>query len=413
MISRLTKIQLVIFAIVTVIGGAFVGGRYAQVDRLFVDRSFPVSAQFKDSGGIFAGAQVTYRGIPVGKVGNLQFKDSGVEATLDIENDAPKIPSDVLAIVANKSAVGEQFVDLQPRANSGPYLASGSTISLQNTRIPIDTTTLLVDFNDLVSSVNTDSVRTVVDELGQAFEGAGPDLGTILDTSSEFISTASDNIDVTRGLILNSQSVLKTQIDQQDSLATFSKNLALFSDSLVNADPDVRRLIDGGTQGARALRTVIDENSVDLGNLVNNLVTAQRPISKNITGLESIFVLYPYLLEGGFTVTAPSTDKGEFDATFGIMTEPPPPEQAPPACTYSDDGGPASGYRARRDPEDITDREFVTTLDCKVKDNDVSRQSTKTNFNRSAASGSGTALQDVSLTGKDSWKWLVLGPVTQ
>ena len=100
MITRLTKIQLVIFAIVTVLGGAFVGGRYAQIDRLFIDRSFPVSAQFADSGGIFAGAQVTYRGIPVGKVGKLEFKDNGVRATLNIENSAPKISADVLAVVA-------------------------------------------------------------------------------------------------------------------------------------------------------------------------------------------------------------------------------------------------------------------------------------------------------------------------
>src|SRR5690606_24039903 len=71
MISRFTKIQLVIFAIITLLGGAFVGGKYAQVDRLVVDRTFPVTATFKDSGGIFAGAQVTYRGIAVGKVGKL------------------------------------------------------------------------------------------------------------------------------------------------------------------------------------------------------------------------------------------------------------------------------------------------------------------------------------------------------
>src|SRR3982751_77519 len=136
MISSLTKIQLVIFAIVTVLGGAFVGGRYAQLDRLVVDRSYPVSAQFSDSGGIFAGAQVTYRGIPVGKVKKLTFKDNGVRATLEIENSAPKIPTDVLAVVANKSAIGEQFVDLQPRTSSAPYLASGSAISEKNTRIP-------------------------------------------------------------------------------------------------------------------------------------------------------------------------------------------------------------------------------------------------------------------------------------
>ena len=97
MITRLTKIQLIIFAIVTVLGGAFVGGRYANIDRLFVDRSYPVTADFKDSGGIFAGAEVTYRGIAVGKVGRLEFTDSGVRATLDIENDAPKISDDVKA----------------------------------------------------------------------------------------------------------------------------------------------------------------------------------------------------------------------------------------------------------------------------------------------------------------------------
>jgi len=81
MISRLTKIQLVVFAIVTVLGGAFVGGRYAQIDRLVIDRTFPVTVELPDSGGIFAGAQVTYRGIPVGRVDELKFTESGVEAS--------------------------------------------------------------------------------------------------------------------------------------------------------------------------------------------------------------------------------------------------------------------------------------------------------------------------------------------
>ncbi len=399
MISRLVKIQLVIFAVITVLGGAFVGGRYAQVDRLFVDRSFPVAAQFKDSGGIFAGAQVTYRGVAVGKVGRLEFKDNGVQATLDIEDNAPNIPADVLAVVANKSAIGEQFIDLQPRGNSAPYLAKGSKILLQNTRIPIDTTTLLVDFDELVRSVNTDSVRIVVDELGQAFEGTGQDLGTILDTSTEFINTAQDNIDVTRPLIRDSATVLQTQIDQQGELGTFSRNLALFSESLVDADPDLRRLFDGGTIGARALRQLVDENAEDLGVLINNFVTVQRPVAERVTGLQSIFIQFPYLVQGGFTVTAPSTDAGNFDATFGIITS---MDNHP--CTYIDNGGEASGYRERRPPEDITDRAFVATLDCKVDPNTVMRQPSKTVFNRAAAS---------SDAGKDSWKWLLLEPATQ
>jgi phospholipid/cholesterol/gamma-HCH transport system substrate-binding protein len=411
MISRLTKIQLVIFAIVTVLGGAFVGGRYAQVDRLVVDRSFPVSAQFKDSGGIFAGAQVTYRGIPVGKVGKLDFKDNGVQATLDIENDAPNIPSDVLAVVANKSAIGEQFVDLQPRSNSAPYLRKGSSIALRDTRIPIDTTTLLVDVNNLVSSVNTDSLRTVVDELGLAFEGTGQDLSTILDTSSEFIQAADDNIDVTRALINDSASVLQTQIDKQGELSTFSKNLALLSDSLVDADPDLRRLFDKGSVSAATLNAVVKENSADLGNAIRDLVTANKPLSENVLGLQAIFILYPYLVEGSFSVLdkVPGTDN--YNATFGLVLTP-----TPDPCTYAREeakkpgtGGEESGYRARDKEQAIGDREFDTELDCKVPNNGIARQPSKTELNRAAAAASGESAP----TGKDSWKWLLLGPAQQ
>lgn len=410
MITRLTKFQLIVFAIITVIGGAFVGGRYAQVDRLFVDRSFPVTAQFADSGGIFAGAQVTYRGIAVGEVEKLQFDNGGVRATLDIENSAPEIPTDVLAIVANKSAIGEQYIDLQPQSSAKPYLASGSVIPLGRTRIPIDTTTLLVDFNNLVTSVDTDNLRIVVDELGQAFEGAGPDLARILDTSSEFIQAADANIDVTRSLIRNSDSVLQTQIDKRGQLATFSKNLALLSDTLVDADPDLRRLLDKGGDSAKTLRTVVDENSEDLGNAVRDLVISNKPLSDDVIGLQAVFILYPYLLQGSFTALVPDISDGkrtgEYNAKFGVVFE-----DQTPVCSFVKNGGEASGYRKRQAEAQISDTQFDVNADCKVENNKIARQPSKTVLRRSAA---GTASYEGSAaTGKDSWKWLLSDPVNQ
>ena len=410
MITRLTKIQLVIFAIVTVLGGAFVGGRYAQLDRMVVDRSFPVAVNFKDSGGIFAGAQVTYRGIPVGTVDELQFADGGVKAVLDIENSAPDIPRDVLAVVANKSAIGEQFVDLQPRVNKGPYLAQGSAIPIGSTRIPIDTTTLLVDVDGLVTSVDTDSLRTVVDELGQAFQGTGPDLARILDTSSEFIRAADDNIDVTRALIRDSDSVLQTQIDKQGELSTFSKNLALLSDTLVEADPDLRRLLDRGGESAATVREVVDENADDLGSAVRDLLVANKPLQENVLGLQAIFLLYPYLLEGSFSVIDPEVkggkETGEYQANFGLVLT-----DTTPTCSFAQNGGDASGYRQRREEPSISDTEFRTDVDCKVDGNKIARQASKTVLRRSAA---GTVTHEgPTATGKDSWKWLLSDPVNR
>lgn len=394
MITRQTRIQLLIFLALTVVGGAFVGGRYAQIDRLVLDRTYAVDAHFRDSGGIFQGAPVTYRGIEVGRVGLLEFEPAGVRVRLDIENDAPDIPADLEVAVATKSAIGEQFVDLRPRGSGKPYLAEGSEITLDDTRIPIDTSTLLVDVNSLVTSVDTDNLRTVVDELGQAFDGTSTDLATILDTSSEFIRAADDNIGVTRALIRDSDSVLQTQIDKESAIGSFSKDLALLSDSLVDADPDLRRLLDQGGDSARTVRTVVDENSDDLGSVIRDLGTVNDPIAENLIGIRTLFVLYPSVVESTYSVLNP-TGTGDYNAAFGLVLT-----DMTPNCTYANSGGAASGYKPRRPEAAISDRELTPGTDCKVE-NSIARQPSKTVYNRSAAGP------------EASWPNLLIGPVTR
>src|SRR4029079_12525857 len=121
-----TKIQLLIFVLITLLGVSYVGARYARLDRLVVDDTYTVVAHFPDSGGIFAGGEVTYRGVRVGQVSSLELTNEGVDVNLDIDNAFDSIPSDTLAIVGNRSAVGEQYVELQPQAHSGPYLSDDS-----------------------------------------------------------------------------------------------------------------------------------------------------------------------------------------------------------------------------------------------------------------------------------------------
>ena len=59
MITRRTKIQLMIFVLITLVGVTFVGARYAKLDRLIYDDTYTVVAHFPDSGGIFASGLVT------------------------------------------------------------------------------------------------------------------------------------------------------------------------------------------------------------------------------------------------------------------------------------------------------------------------------------------------------------------
>lgn len=319
MITRRTKLQLLVFAIITLVGVSFVGARYARLDRLVLDQSYTVVAHFADSGGAFAGAEVSYRGVRVGEVSELVLTDDGVDLVLDIEEEHDDIPADAHALVGNRSAVGEQYVELQPQSDDGPFLRDGSEIARDVTTTPIQTDTLLTHLDETVRSVDQDDLRTVTSELGLAFRGAGDDLQTILDSSNELITVAEQNFDVTVDLIRDSNTVLNGQIDSERAFRRFARDLSLFSTTVADHDRDLRRLIEDGSLGANELRVFLEDNEVELGDLINNLVTTGEVVVKHLDGIEQLLVIYPYVVEGGYTVVSRSPGTGLYDAHFGMV----------------------------------------------------------------------------------------------
>jgi phospholipid/cholesterol/gamma-HCH transport system substrate-binding protein len=428
MMTRRTKIQLIVFALITMLGVSFVGAKYAKLTRLIHDTSYNVDAHFADSGGIFSGAEVSYRGVTVGRVSNLKLTHKGVDVILSIDNGYKNIPKDTKAVVANRSAVGEQFVDLQPQTKSGPYLQNGSGIPTTMTATPIPTTQLLSDLSNTTESVNKKSLRTVVHELGTAFNGTGQDLGKIIDTSNDFITAANDNFDVTTALLQDSDTVLSTQIDKTSDIKSFAHDLSLFSDTMAASDPDLRRVIENGSATANELRTFLDQNKVDLGQLINNLVTTGQITGKHIAGTQMLLTVYPYVVAGGYTVVAKDSTTHLYDAHFGMIMQ-----QNPPVCE--------KGYlppSKRRDPN--TQRgnaPMVTGVHCAEPSSKSSSRGAQHAPGRAGAayrapvvgtydwnthtvkltgrnpSGNVTYTGGAaSLLGQDSWKWMLLQPLS-
>ncbi len=391
MITRRTKLQLVVFAVITLLGVSYVGARYARLDRLVHDTAYTVVAHFQDSGGIFAGAEVSYRGVGVGRVQKLQLTSSGVDVYLDIDNSYDSIPSDTLAVVANRSAVGEQYVDLQPKTDAAPYLKDSSQIAQADTRTPIQTDKFLTDLSDTVESVDKKALRTTVGELGKAFAGTGPDLQRIIDTGNSFIKTANANFDTTTALIRDGNTVLHGQIASEDSIRLFARDLSLFSGTLAGSDKALREVIDNGSATANQLRTFLQENRVDLAELINNLVTTGDVVVKHLDGVRQILVVYPYVVEGGFTVVAKSPDTGLYDAHFGMVLT-----QDPKVCTH--------GYESThmRPPQDGSNKPMNTKAHC-AEPPTVSNPRGAQNAPRTGAAYRAPVASYDPTTGKLSW----------
>lgn len=326
MITTRTRLQLLVFAIITLVGVTFVGARYARLDRVIMDTSYTVVAHFGDSGGAFKGAEVSYRGVRIGQVKELVLTDDGVDILLDIDNEHDTIPADALAVVGNRSAVGEQYVELQPQSAEEPYLEDRSEIARDLTTTPIQTDTLLTHLDETVRSVEVSDLQVVTEEFGLAFGGAGEDLQTIIDSGNEFITAADENFGVTVELIRDSNVVLNGQIDSESAFRRFARDLSSFSTTLAGSDKDLRRLIDEGSAGANELRVFLEDNEVELGELINNLVTTGEVVVKHLDGVEQLLVLYPYVVEGGYTVVSRTPSTGLYDAHFGmILTNEPHP----------------------------------------------------------------------------------------
>lgn len=404
MITTTTKIQLLIFAIVTVIGATIVGGRYAEIDRLVVNRTYPVKVELKDSGGIFAGAEVTYRGVVVGKVGSMEYIPAGVRATLNIERNAPKMSQDTVAVVANKSAIGEQFMDLQPRSNSGPYLHAGSTIPVSNTVVPLDATRLLIDVGDFVESVDTKSLQTLVNEVGLAFAGYGKDLATIIDSFESFIKQATQSFPETRSLIRGSKTVLETLVDKRGEFADLTENFNDLTKTLVDEDDSVRDLLDDGPDATKLVRQVVQENSDDLISTFHSLATVTGTFDHRWKSLEVLTILFMAQVDGGFAAVVPSTDPkraGLFDGRIPVVfTDTLPTQYEKTMCLYKYGGSDAAGYRALRPPNDLTNA-AVKHYDCLNNDKvPFNPRKTEYNFNRA---------EPAPATGEDSLTWLLVG----
>ena len=97
-------------------------------------------------------------------------------------------------------------------------------------------------------------------------------------------------------------------------------------------------MIENGSATANQLRSFLEENKVDLGQLINNLVTTGEVTGRHLDGTEMILVVYPYVVAGGYTVVAKDASTGLYDAHFGLILQ-----QDPPVCKQ--------GYNTRqRDP---------------------------------------------------------------
>ncbi|MCZ4274621.1 MCE family protein [Rhodococcoides yunnanense] len=363
MLTRFVRVQLIIFAFLTVIGLVVMATQYVGAPALLGIGRYAVTVQLPTTGGLYPYANVTYRGTTVGEVKSVTLTPDGVNAELSIDS-AHDIPADLDAQVKSVSAIGEQYVDLIPRSPAGAdlagsKLAGGEVIPVSRTSVPQDVGPMLDQADRLLESISDTRLETVVDESFKAFNGTGPELQQLIDSTRLFVQEADANSEQTTLLIDQLGPLLDGQVVSSDAIRSWTSNLATFTDQLRASDPDLRAVIAKGPSAAQEANQLFQDLRPTLPLLVANLVSVGEVGVIYNAGIEQILVLYPPVTAA--LVTAAGSGPADEGAIVDFQLE----VNDPPACT--------TGFllpEERRDANEMSIPDTPADLFCKVDQNE-------------------------------------------
>ncbi|MGO9930108.1 MAG: MCE family protein [Mycobacterium sp.] len=355
MLTRFIRIQLAIFTIVGTFAVAMMAFSYIQAPTLLGIGRITVTVELPAAGGLYRFSNVTYRGVRVGKVTAVELTPRGAKATLSL-NTSPKIPANLQAEVHSISAVGEQFVDLRPRTDSPPYLRDGSVIAMRDTTIPQGVGPMLDQVSALVGSIPKDKLHALLDESFKGFNGAGYDLGSLIDSAATVSGDLKPVADRTRTLFEDTGPLLDSQAETTDSIRTWARSLAGVTQQVVTDDAQVRTLLERGPGALDEVSRLLNQVKPTLPVLLANLTTVGRIAVKYHAGLEQLLVLLPPYAASIQTYGLGRNNPYGFalgDFTLTVSD--------PPACTVG--FLPPSSWRS---PSDTTTIDTPDGLYCKL-----------------------------------------------
>ena len=306
MLTRFIRRQLVIFSILTVIALGVLGVYYLQIGTLlpepFTIGRYPLKAELPASGGLYPTANVTYRGISIGKVTDVEPTERGAQATMSIDSRY-KVPVDVSANVHSVSAVGEQYLDLVSPSGGGKFFSPGQTITKGT--VPSEIGPALDTANRGLEVLPKEKISQLLDETAESVGGLGPALQRLVDSTQAIVGDFKTNINQIDDIIQNSGPILDSQVNSSSAIDRWAHNLNILGAESAQEDPHLKSVLSQAAPTADQVNSVFSDVRESLPQTLANLEIVIDMLKRYHPGLEQVLVFLPQLGSIVQTISAP------------------------------------------------------------------------------------------------------------
>ncbi|OBJ77402.1 mammalian cell entry protein [Mycobacterium gordonae] len=320
MLTPFIKRQLWMFLTLTVVALSVLGIYYLQIPTLVGIGRYELTANLPASGGLYPTANVTYRGITIGKVTEVEPTPAGAKATLSIDSRY-KIPIDATANVHSVSAVGEQYLDLVSTGNPGKFFASGQTITKGT--VPSEIGPALDTANRGLAVLPKEKIPKLLDETALAVGGLGPALQRLVDATQAIVGDFHTQINDVNDIIQNSGPILQSQVDSGSAIERWARNLNTLAAQSAQEDQHLRSVLTQAAPTADQVNEVFTDVRDSLPQTLANLEVVFDLLKRYHKGLEQVLVFLPQGASIAQTVAAPFPNMAALDLALAINQPPP------------------------------------------------------------------------------------------
>ena len=225
-------------------------------------KTYDVTVHFPVSGGLQDTSKVMLRGSQIGEVRSIQVMPKSVDVVLRLRKDFP-INKKAKFSALGLSAAGEQYVNITPESDQGPYLSAGDVIDVSQTHVTAPFPGMLQSALDVIGQIDAPKLTATLKELEIGLNDSGPNqLKSIFHSGGVIFSDLAKVLPQTTKLIQNSGTILKTTGDIQPDLQRLVGGLDSVIGQAAAADKELRKLLGNGpgqlTSLTGSLATITD-----------------------------------------------------------------------------------------------------------------------------------------------------------
>lgn len=358
----------------------------AQILPTVVGSTYTIFGIFPEAGGVFTNQEVTYRGVQIGRVGEMTLTRDAVKIAMIIDSEN-RVPKDgTRARVLFKSAVGEQFIDLLPEKEGPPYFDNLDTIPGSLTSIPIQTEDLLRDLEGVLATIDPQALATVVNELGEGLRDHGQDLRDLILALDTLAQIGANNKDLIASGVTAGANVQSSFNQTREDFVAASQSLKTVAAVLAKRRAQVGNTLTNTELLDREILLLLRNRKAELNQVIADAATATRLTHQQLDDLDKTLVyLGPMLGDVYKAYSAPYF-------MFNLLGAN--PEQ--PACSYSPSSRPV------RAVTDSSFKEPQTNFKCPAGTDPLSARTRSVSTPASAPASATSPFTEIELK-RTSW----------